>query len=152
MNSVMDSVIAKLLCSLSKLHLALTSTILSHISHLKIFLCRRCYYLAQKLCELSSVLSLFVSCLLIVHTYLRIAFSVSNSCHCKIHTYLRALAVEVLSKTCNNFLIKTLCNAYLVLVSPCDSCFFYFIELFCWCVADRTLLWSSLALINVTAY
>ncbi len=96
-NCIMDCIKTSGLCSLSEICLTSSSAVLSLNSHLEVLLCAVCDNLTEELCELSSVLSLFVSCLLPVKTDLRITFSVGNSCHSEVHTNLRALTVEVCS-------------------------------------------------------
>lgn len=66
--SVVDSVVTQLLSALSQLEFALASAVLCHVSQLKVLSGRVGNYLAQQLCELSRVLSLFVSSLFVVQT------------------------------------------------------------------------------------
>ena len=72
MNGVMDRVKTSDLCSLSEICLTSSSAVLSLNSHLEVLLCAVCNNFAEELCKFSSVLSLFVSCLLPVKTDLRI--------------------------------------------------------------------------------
>ena len=108
-------------------------------------------YLAQQLCELGSVLSLFISCLLIIHAYLGIALSEGNPCHCKIHTYLGAFSVEIIAEILDNIFADALCNAYNMLGSP--GLFPALSgKLLSGCVADRALSRGLISFVNITAY
>ena len=126
MDCVVNCIEVVLLSELSKLELTLCCTVLSIDSHLEILLCAVSYDFTEKLCELGSVLSFLKTSLLPVHTDFRIAFPVSNSCHCKIHTDLCALAFEVSLKTSNDLSLnffgdistELLANTYDVLSSP----------------------------------
>ena len=88
MNGIMDCIKIKCLCSLSKVKLTGCSTVLSLYTHLQILLRAVCYNLTKQLCELCSVLCLFVSSLLPIKTDLRITLAMSNTSHCQIHTNL----------------------------------------------------------------
>ena len=82
---IVDSVKTSYLSILGNTELVLTSSSLCSCTLLQIGLGIP-NTLSKELCKLSSVLSLFVSSLLPVETYLGIAFSVSDSCHAEIHT------------------------------------------------------------------
>src|SRR5699024_4036672 len=85
---VVDCVEVCCFCTFSQVEFAGCSAVLSLYTHLEVFLCAVCNNLAEQFSEFCSVLSLFVSCSLPVQADLRIAFSVSDSCHCQIHTNL----------------------------------------------------------------
>ena len=95
MYGVMDRIQVGGLRSLGQVKLTCGGAVLSGYAHLQVLLGAVGNDLAQKLRELGSVLSLFVSGLLPVQADLRITLSVGDSGHGQIHTYLRALTVEV---------------------------------------------------------
>ena len=97
MNGVMDCIQVSSFRTFCKVKFAFGCAVLSFYTHLQVLLGGIGYNLTQKLCKLSSVLSLFVSCLLPVQTDLRIALSVSDTCHRQVHTNLFALALIVCS-------------------------------------------------------
>ena len=150
MNGVMDCVKVCSLSSLGQINLAGGSAVLSLNTHLKVLLGGIGNNLAQKLCKLGSMLSLFVSSLLIVQADLRISLSVSNSCHCQIHTNLRALAFEVCSQISDDVLADTLCNTYYMLSSPGHLAFLLLCKFLSGSAANRALLRSCIAFINIT--
>ena len=118
MNGIMDCIEVGSLSSLCKISLASSRAVLCIDSHLQVLLRAVRYHFAEKFCKLCSVLSLFVSGLLIVHSDLRVSLAVCNTCHCKIHTNLRALALEVCSQIRKNIFADALCNADYMLGSP----------------------------------
>ena len=77
MHCVVNSIEVESLCSLCKISLALSSTILRIYTHLKIFLGGIGKNLTKKFCKFCSMLSFFKSSLCVIVTNLRIAFTIS---------------------------------------------------------------------------
>ena len=151
MNSVMDCIQVGSLRALCKVELAGGSAVLSLNSHLQILPGGIGNHFAQQLSELRGMLSLFISSLLPVQADLRIALSVSNSCHCKIHTNFRALAGEIGSQIFHDIFACALSNSYNVLGSPFHRSGLSS-ELLSGSAADRALLRCSISFINITTY
>jgi len=99
MDSVVDGIQAVLLCAGSQVELALSCAVLAVNAPCQVVLGGGLHVglqiLAQQFSELSSVLSLFKSCLLPVQANFGIALAVSNTGHAQVHTNLGALALEV---------------------------------------------------------
>ena len=95
MNGVMDSIQVSSLSSLSQVELACGSAVFGFDADSQVLLGGGGDDFAQQLCELGSVLSLFVGSLLPVQADFGIAFPVSDASHAQVHTDLGAFALEV---------------------------------------------------------
>jgi hypothetical protein len=152
-DGVVDGVKISGLSALSKVSFALSSAILSFYADFEVFLRGRRNDLTEELSETCSVVSLFISCLLIVETYLSIALTESGAGHGKIHAYLRALTLEVGAEISLDVLRDITGNSDNMLGSPVVIYDLLF-ELRSGSSAYRTFEVSRkrLALIDITAY
>ena len=147
----MDRIQVQRLSTLCQVELAGGSAVLSVNTHLEVLLGGVGYDFAQQLCELRSVLSLFVSSLLPVQADLRIALAVCNARHRQVHANLGALALEVCAQILHNVFRSALRYADNMLSRP-GLLAGLLLELLSRSMADRALSRSRFAFINITTY
>ncbi len=148
-NGVMDGIEILLFSASSEILLACASASLSLNTHFEVLLRGVCEYLTKELCELGSMLCLFMRSLLIIQSDLRISLTESDSGHSQVHADFGALAVEVSLQILDDLRIYALCDADNVLVSP--SCtFLNLVEFGCRSSALRTFLRWFWSFVNVT--
>ena len=148
---VVYCVVVEFLCPLCDGKLALAGSGLSLDSLLKISLGVP-DNVAEKLCELGSVLGLLESISLESLCNFRITFAVSLTAHCQIHSDLTALTVEVSLKTFMNLFVAVLGNTDDVLAGPALRAFFLELsEFVSLCMTYRTFCRRVLTFIYISA-
>lgn len=116
-NGVVDGVVAELLGSCGDGELAFAGTGLGLVTLLKVGLGVP-DNVTEKLCELGCVLRLFESVPLEGLRDLRIALTLGLTAHSEIHSDLRALTVEMILETLDNFLVLYTAVTDVVLAGP----------------------------------
>ena len=95
MHSVMYCIQICFFCTFCKVYFTSCCTIFRINAQLQIFLCRRSIVLKMMFREFSCMFCFFPSCFFIIKTDFRIAFTMSNTSHCKIHADFRTFSFEI---------------------------------------------------------
>ena len=151
-NGVVDGVVAELLGSCGDGELAFAGTGLGLITLLKVGLGVP-DYVSEKLGELGGVLSFLESVPFERLGDLRIALTLGLTAHSEIHSDLRALTVEMILETLDNFLVLYTAVTDVVLAGPLRlaALILDLYELARRGVALRALCRRVLAFVNITA-
>ena len=151
-NGVVDGVVAELFCPCGDGELAFAGTGLGLITLLKVGLGVP-DYVSEKLGELGGVLSFLESVPLEGLRDLRIALTLGLTAHREIHSDLRALSVEMILETLDNFFVLYTAVTDVVLAGPLwlAALILDLYELARRSVALRALCRRVLAFVNITA-